>query len=71
MRYTQQHDGDRVRPVMKGYKMMCCDCGLVHVLDFYVIRHGRGHKVEFMASRDNRATAASRRRRRSTSDIPG
>jgi hypothetical protein len=25
-------------PEMKGYKMACCDCGLVHDIDFKVIR---------------------------------
>ncbi len=25
-------------PVMKKYKMACCDCGLVHNIDFQVIR---------------------------------
>ena len=24
-------------PIEKGYKMACCDCGLVHVMDFMVI----------------------------------
>lgn len=62
MRYKQQYSGDLVRPVMKGYKMRCCECGLVHVLDFFVVRWGRGHKVTFRARRDNRATAAIRRK---------
>jgi hypothetical protein len=61
MRYRQQYAGDRVRPVMRGYKMCCCDCGLIHVLDFFVIRWGRGHKVEFRARQDKRATSAARR----------
>lgn len=46
---------------MKGYRMMCCDCGLVHVLDFKVIRWGRGHKIKLRAFRHERATAAARR----------
>lgn len=62
MSYRQQYDGDRIRPVMKGYRMCCCDCGLVHVLDFFVIRWGRGHKVEFKVRRDKRATARARLR---------
>lgn len=63
MRYKQQYCGDMVRPVMNGYKMRCCDCGLVHVLDFFVVRWGRGHKVKFRVRRDNRATAATRRKK--------
>lgn len=62
MKYVQKHDGDRVRPIMKGYRMRCCDCELVHVLDFFVIPWGRGRKVEFKVTRDNRATKSSRKR---------
>lgn len=63
MRYKVNGD-EWVKPVMKGYRMMCCDCGLVHVMDFKVIRWGRGHKVLFRADRHNRATAAARRKDR-------
>jgi len=46
-----------VKPIHHGYKMMCCDCGLVHVMDFRV----KGGKVQFrVRSRDNRATATAR-----------
>ena len=51
MRYHKVKEGEWVRPVMKGYKMKCCDCGLVHKIDFKVIKWGRGHKVIFRASR--------------------
>ncbi len=61
--YTSPEDREWVRPVMKGYRMGCCDCGLVHVIDFKVIKHARGHKVLFRASRHPRATAAMRRER--------
>jgi len=44
-------------PIRRGYKMACCDCGLVHKLDFRV----RKGKIEFRVFRDNRATAAMRR----------
>lgn len=27
-----------IKPVMEGYKMACCDCGLVHELDFGVVK---------------------------------
>jgi len=62
--YTAPLAGEWVKPVMKGYRMACCDCGLVHVIDFKVIKNGRGHKVVFRASRHARATAAMRRERR-------
>ncbi len=62
MKYVKQEDGDLIQPVMRGYKMQCCDCGLVHGLNFYVVKKGRGHKVKFQVWRDNRATAAVRRK---------
>lgn len=62
MKYPSPKAGEWVRPKMKGYKMMCCDCDLVHRIDFKVIRWGRGHKVTFRVFRDNRATAAARRK---------
>ena len=43
--------------VQDGYKMSCCDCGLVHALQFRVVE-GR---VELRAKRDNRATGQRRR----------
>jgi len=78
MRYTPQHDGDWVSPKMNcSYKMQCCDCGLVHVLRFVVAKLTKrkkkgywegdrvtGHKVMFQVFCDVRATAASRRKRK-------
>ena len=66
MSYIQQQDGDVVQPKMKGYKMRCCDCGLVHKIDFFVVKHGRGHKVRFQVWRDQRSTAAGRRGNKDT-----
>jgi hypothetical protein len=57
MKYDRPKAGEWVYPVRRGYKMACCDCGLVHKLDFRV-RKGR---IEFRVFRDNRATAAMRR----------
>lgn len=59
MSYRQQSDGEWVQPVRRGYKMACCDCSLVHRLDFRIYK-GR---IQFRAFRHNRATAAMRRRR--------
>lgn len=28
-------------PIMKGYKMQCCDCGLIHEMEFEVIKEGK------------------------------
>lgn len=79
MKYPTSFDGDEIAPVMKGYRMACCDCGLVHTIDFEVLKvigeqRANGftgkpvkpgsHRVIFVASRNNRATAAKRRHRK-------
>jgi hypothetical protein len=61
---------------MQGYKMACCDCGLVHDMDFVALRKGKDfpdgswtattldkakYRVGLRARRNNRATAAVRR----------
>lgn len=55
---------DWIQPRMRSYRMSCCDCGLVHELQFRVVACGRGHKVIFRARRHERATAAVRRHRK-------
>lgn len=60
--YTKPKAGEWVRPVRRGYKLACCDCCLVHRMDFRVVKYGSGHKVEFRVYRHNRATATMRRR---------
>jgi len=57
MKYYQLKDGEWFRPLMKGFRDACCDCGLVHTTDF---RISNGY-VEFRSRRNNRATAAIRR----------
>lgn len=54
-------DNEWIRPVKRGYRLRCCDCGLVHDIDFKHIPYGRGRKIIFRARRNNRATAAVRR----------
>ena len=48
-----------VQPVRRGYKLACCDCGLVHDMDFRV-RKGR---AQFRVKRNNRSTGQVRRHR--------
>lgn len=45
--------GQWVKPVRKGYRMMCCDCGLVHVLNFKLVKVGRGHHILMQAFRED------------------
>lgn len=52
-------DGEWIQPIHRGYKLECCDCGLVHRLDYRIVT---GH-VQFRAVRDARSTAQIRRYR--------
>ena len=39
--FKQVHSSAWETPIMGGYLLQCCDCGLVHKMDFRVIkRHG-------------------------------
>lgn len=79
MRYGKPEAGEDVFPVMDGYKFACCDCGLVHRIDFQAVRvtktnsdgswKGKAldkakYRVAMQVYRDNRATAAMRRERK-------
>jgi len=61
MKYLIVKDNEWVRPKMKGYKLQCCDCGLVHEIDFKIVKYGNGNKVEFRARRNNKSTGQIRR----------
>lgn len=50
-------DGDWVRPEMSGFKLKCCDCGLVHNVDFAIVDNKEvvivnGYGVVFRMSRE-------------------
>ena len=55
--------GEWVQPVRKGYRFQCCDCSLVHRLDFRVLKVGKNrdyahvqgsrYRVQFRAYRDD------------------
>lgn len=60
--YSRPKAGEWVQPIRKGYKMMCCDCNLVHTINFRVIKYGRNQtKIQFQAFRNERSTALARR----------
>ena len=58
MRYPKPKAGEWIQPVSKGYKMACCDCCLVHTLDFRI----KDGQVQFRAFRNNRSTSLMRRK---------
>jgi len=57
--YDKPKPGEWVLPVADGYQMECCDCGLVHTIDFRVVE-GR---AQMRMRRDGRATQMKRRHR--------
>lgn len=56
--YYQMTDGEWLPVPKRGFKEQCCDCSLVHKLNFRVNARGR---IEIQVFRDARATAAARR----------
>lgn len=40
--------GEWIKPIMRGYRMRCCDCGLIHRLDFKV----KGKRIYLRAFRE-------------------
>jgi len=66
-KYQKVNAGEWVQPVRNGYKMACCDCGLVHKLNFRIVKKGTRNFIQFQGFRDERATAAVRRERKKES----
>ena len=56
-KYEIWEDGEWIYPVHKGFKLACCDCGLIHTMDFDISEG----MVKVKVSRDNKATAGRRR----------
>jgi len=53
LRFKEVKANSWQQPVMKGYLMKCCDCGLVHEMDFR-IAYGKTedkNRVQFRARR--------------------
>lgn len=57
--YYQVSHGEWIVVPKRGYKEQCCDCGLVHMMNFKVDEKGRIHIQTF---RDHRATGGARTR---------
>jgi hypothetical protein len=57
-------------PIMDGYRMSCCDCGLTHTMQFRVIKLSKEdifldsgvYRVALRAKRNNRSTANLRKK---------
>jgi hypothetical protein len=57
MKYEKPKANQWIQPIRKGYKIACCDCGLVHDIDFRIVR-GR---IQFRARRNEKSTGQKRR----------
>ena len=58
-KYPIVQDGEWIRPIKTDYRLRCCDCGLVHIVNFKYMPEINGKfKIVFRAFRDIRATAA-------------
>lgn len=56
-KYGRPQNGEWIQPILRGYRLGCCDCGLVHQVDFRI----KNRKIQFRVFRLNRATAMMRR----------
>ena len=60
--YTDLVPGEWTQPIRRGFRLGCCDCGLVHRMNFRLSKDKSGRNfIEFNVFRDERATAAVRR----------
>jgi len=72
---------DWINPRMNGYHMECCDCGLVHTINFRAFKIEKLHKngkkevlilpknkyaIEFKLFRNNKLTKQERKKRNIT-----
>jgi hypothetical protein len=60
-KYDQPEENEWVTPVMKCYKLACCDCGLVHEIDFRLTIVNKKVVLQFRVRRNNRSTGQMRR----------
>lgn len=58
-RFKQVATGEWVTPVRNGYLMKCCDCGLVHRMDFRVAKDKAGrNRIQMRGFREPVKAAA-------------
>ena len=72
--YMQIVEGEWIEPTHQGFVDQCCDCHLVHVIDFAVVDRRTKEKipnaaVQFKLKVDRRKTAASRRKLKFSKDV--
>ncbi len=55
--YDEAIEGEWWRPVMRGFRLGCCDCSLIHRVNF----RKRPSGIEMQMFRDEKETTAQRR----------
>jgi hypothetical protein len=64
IKHEVENEGDWsewVNPNPEQYFMKCCDCGLVHEMQFKVAKYSEGDECEFVADADLQAVFRARR----------
>jgi len=61
-KFKQAKEGEWIQPLQKGYLMACCDCGLVHRMDFRIASDSKKQKVQFRAFRAPKYTTQQRKK---------
>ena len=64
IKHEVDNDGDWsewINPNSEQYFMKCCDCGLVHEMQFKVAKYFEGDECEFVANADLQAVFRARR----------
>lgn len=64
MKYKEMPEGEWITPVHKKFKMICCDCGLVHDVDFRLYNR----KIQIKVIRNNCSTSNVRRAKNGTAN---
>ncbi len=49
MRFKKNKSGEWIQPVTKGYLLKCCDCRLIHKVDFRIAygKTQKGDRIQF------------------------
>lgn len=53
-KYPAVQAGEWVQPRRRDYRMACCDCGLIHRMNFRIVTTNRGRFIQFQAFRAGR-----------------
>jgi hypothetical protein len=63
MKYPNYASNEWLKPAKKAFRFMCCDCSLVHEIDFRIVdsKNKKLRQVQIRVRRNDRATAAARR----------